>query len=118
MRSGFEKDISKILKRNNVKFKYENLKLKYTVERVYTPDFDCNGIVIEAKGRFTSADRTKMLKIKQAYPSLDIRIWFMQDNWMTKKKLLRYSDWAKKHGFPYHVGLRFPSKWFSKKENG
>lgn len=115
MRSGFEKTISKLLKKNKVRFTYETLSLEYVVARKYKPDFICNDIIIEAKGRFTGADRTKLLKIKERYPDLDIRLWFMQDNWMTKKKLMRYSDWARKHGFPYHVGLKFPKKWFSKK---
>lgn len=115
MRSGFERDISKLLKKNNVSFKYESMSLKYTVERKYKPDFIVGPtpIIIEAKGNFKPSDRTKMLKIKEAYPELDIRLWFMQDNWTTKRKLMRYSDWAKKHGFPYHVGLKFPKKWFN-----
>lgn len=112
MRSKFEKDVSKLLKKNKVKFKYESLQLKYTVERTYKPDFECGSIIIETKGRFTSADRTKMLKIKEKYPNLDIRIWFMYDNWLTKKKLKKYSDWAKEHNFPCHIGKTFPKKWF------
>jgi hypothetical protein len=112
MRSKFEKDISNVLKRNKVKFKYETLSLTYTVQRKYKPDFICGDIIIEAKGRFTGADRTKLLKIKETYPNLDIRLWFMYDNWLTNKKQSRYSDWAKKHGFLYHVGLKFPKKWF------
>lgn len=114
MRSKFERDIASLLKANSFKFKYEPHGLAYTVRRTYYPDFLIGGIYIEAKGFFKPSDRTKMLKIKELYPELDIRFWFQQDNWTTKAKILRYSDWAIKHGFPYHVGPSFPSHWFSK----
>lgn len=114
MRSGFEKEISKLLKRKKVDFRYEPQGFKYTVQRTYTPDFliECDDFWIEAKGLFTSADRTKMLAVKSQHPDLDIRLWFQRDNWLTKKKKQTYSQWAEKHGFPWHVGTDFPKKWF------
>lgn len=112
MRSGFEEDVAKLLKRNKISFKYETMHLDYVVSRTYTPDFIIGDIIVETKGRFTSADRTKMLKVKEYNPQYEIRLWFMRDNWLTSKKKSKYSDWAKKHGFKYHVGLTLPKKWF------
>ena len=115
MRSGFERIIAKLLRNGRINFKYEPFSLSYTIKRKYTPDFVLdNGIIIEAKGRFTSADRTKMLRVKETHPELDIRLWFQSDNWLTKKHTMRYSDWANKNGFKYHVGEEIPKKWLSK----
>lgn len=117
MRSKFEKDIATLLKDKRVKFKYEPHGVPYIIEASYFPDFKIGEIYIEAKGHFTAQDRKKMKAVKESNPNMDIRFWFMRDNYLTKAKKSRYSDWAKKHGFPYHVGLEFPKKWFNKKEN-
>jgi hypothetical protein len=112
MKSGFEKFVANLLKRDGVSFKYESLSLPYTLERTYKPDFILdNGVIIETKGRFTSTDRTKMLRVKAAHPELDIRLWFQSDNWLTKKHTMRYSDWAIKNNFIYHVGKNLPDEW-------
>lgn len=125
MRSGFEEKIAGQLKAFGVDWSYETSKLKYTVERVYTPDFDIiigppnnpkNVLYIESKGYFTSADRTKLLRVKEAHPEKDIRLVFQVDNWMTKRKKQRYTDWATKHGFPCAVG-KIPDDWLAKKTN-
>ena len=100
----------------NKKYKnteYETEKLPYTVEKVYIPDFILydklgNKIYIESKGRFTSSDRTKMLKVKAQNPLLDIRLVFMQDNYLTKRKIKRYTEWATEHGFISSVFPKLP----------
>jgi hypothetical protein len=113
MRSGFEKFVKKLLNKHKVKFKYEPFTLPYVVEKNYKPDFVLsNGILIETKGNFPSSDRTKMLKVKEQHPDLDIRLWFQRDNWVTKKHNMRYSEWAEKNGFKYHVGETLPKEWF------
>ena len=112
-RSFFEVDVHKKL---NSKFKvveYETEKLPYVLEKVYIPDFIVydkygNKIYIEAKGRFTSSDRTKMVKVKENNPDKDIRIVFMQDNYLTKKKLKRYTQWATDNGFINSVFPKLP----------
>ena len=114
-RSGFEKTIANLFKEARVRFKYEPDRIPYTISRTYTPDFKIGKIYIEAKGFFKSSDRTKMKLVKEQHPHLDIRMWFMADNWMTKAKKQRYTDWAFKNGFPYHVGKDFPHHWFDKK---
>lgn len=106
-----------------------------TKTRWYTPDFylaqRCSdskndsrissrvdkGIYIETKGRFTAADRNKMLLVKQAWPDLDIRMVFMADNKISKWSETRYSDWCKKHGFPYAF-KDVPDDWIKELNNG
>lgn len=112
-RSFFEVDVHKALNKKYKNTEYETEKLPYTVEKVYIPDFIVydkfgNKIYIEAKGRFTSSDRTKMLKVKAQNPLLDIRLVFMQDNYLTKRKIKRYTEWATEHGFISSVFPKLP----------
>jgi hypothetical protein len=81
------------------------------VHKVYTPDFIIGSLIIEAKGRFVSSDRTKMLAAKEANPNLDIRMLFMRDQWCTKKKRKRYSDWCNDHNIPFAFGTALPKSW-------
>lgn len=114
-RSGFEETVERTLKRRKVEYTYETEKLPYVLEKNYIPDFiitkkDGSKMYLEAKGYFKSADRTKLLLVKKHNPDIDLRMIFQQDNWMTKKKKSRYSDWAKKNDIPYAVG-GVPAKW-------
>jgi len=92
----------------------------------YTPDFilnkrevrvcntegstDDTRLIIEAKGRFTSSDRTKMKAVKEAHPELDIRFVFMGNNKIHKNSDMRYQDWTDKHGFPSTI-KEIPDEW-------
>jgi hypothetical protein len=71
-RSGLEVKVSEQLTKAGVKFEYEKLKIKYSVNevRTYTPDFVIlsNGIIVETKGRFVAADRKKHLLIQKQEP--------------------------------------------------
>ena len=72
-RSGLEKSVAADLKEREVAYEYETVKLPYEVKetRTYTPDFILpNGIIVETKGRFTTADRKKHLLIKICYKFL------------------------------------------------
>jgi len=115
-RSKFEKSVAALFRLAKVHFKYEPDRIPYIIKRTYTPDFKIGKVYVETKGLFSSADRTKMKLVKEQHPDLDIRLWFMSDNWMTKKKKQRYSDWCEKNGFLYHIGDRFPEHWFLKRE--
>ena len=78
-RSGLEKVICEKLKSDKVSFTYEQTKIEWEdlAYRTYTPDVILmNGVIVEIKGMFTSADRRKHLKIKQQHPELDIRFVF------------------------------------------
>ncbi len=50
-----------------------------------------------------------MLRVKKQYPHLDIRFVFMSDSKISTGG--RCSDWCKKHGFPYHIGVDIPDDW-------
>lgn len=128
-RSKLEERVCNNLRNRRIVFSYEPYQIHYTTEvrpaycdkcghnvilkkRTYTPDVVLsNGIVIEIKGKFTGEMRTKMLAVRRCNPELDIRMLFQADNWLTRKKVQRYSDWCKKNGFIYHVGEQIPSEW-------
>lgn len=80
--------------------------------RKYVPDFHLpNGIVIEAKGKFTGENRTKMLEVIESNPRLDVRMLFMANNWLTRKKKSRYGDWCDRHNINWAVGPKLPQEW-------
>lgn len=112
-RSGFERSIATNLKRRRVAFQYETVKLPYTLEKVYTPDFILpNGVIVEAKGVLTPADRTKMRAVKAAHTDLDIRFLFMDaDKKLSKKAKMTYGRWAEVNGFPWASGHSIPKEW-------
>jgi len=117
-RSSSEKRVSKQLKKNNIKFTYEKVKIEWEdlYYRKYTPDFILeNNIIIEVKGYFKVSDRRKQLYIKEQNPDLDIR--FVFDN--SKAKIYKgskttYASWCTKYGFLY-CDLEIPKEWFKEK---
>ena len=113
-RSGLEDDISKQLKSLGVSFKYEELKISYSINetRTYTPDFQLdNGIIIESKGRFVAADRKKHLLIQYQFPKLDIRFVFSNSKGkINKGSNTTYGMWCAKYGFQYW-DKEIPQRW-------
>lgn len=116
-RSGLEEEIASQLGRAGIEVQYEAHKIEYIKperKAKYTPDFVLpNGIIIETKGRFVTADRQKHLLIKKQYPDLDIRFVFSN----SRSKLLKgskttYADWCEKHGFIY-ADKRIPEEWIT-----
>ena len=126
-RSKYEANIAKDLKARKIKFEYETIKIPYYlskkgrcsfcssgvvfVHKTYTPDFIIGSLIIEAKGRFLPSDRKKHLVIRETNPDLDIRMLFMRDQWCTKKKRKRYSDWCNDHNIPFAFGTALPKNW-------
>ena len=114
-RSGLEKKIQEQLNGQRVDYTYEELTLNYVKpsrESKYTPDFVLpNGIIIESKGRFVTADRQKHLLIKEQHPRLDIRFVFSNPKGrISKQSKTTYGMWCEKHGFQY-TKLLIPQKW-------
>lgn len=114
-RSGLEERVAKELTEAGVEYEYESVKVKYDVHetRTYTPDFILKKgyIIVETKGRFTTADRKKHLLIKEQHPKLDIRFVFQN----SRAKLYKgakstYADWCDKHGFLY-ADKSIPEEW-------
>ena len=115
-RSRLEQDIASHLQSVGAVFEYESIRLPYTRECVYTPDFILpNGIIVEAKGWFQSSDRSKLALVKKRLPTIDLRIVFQRsENRLSKKTKTTYAEWANKNGFPFAVG-RIPESWLKEK---
>jgi Phage endonuclease I len=116
-RSGLEETIDNGLKLVGVDGEYEQHKITYTkpaTQHKYTPDFKLpNGIFVETKGRFVTADRKKHLLIKEQHPELDIRFVFQNaNNRLSKKSKTTYADWCNKHGFLF-AEKEIPKEWLS-----
>ena len=116
-RSGLETKVSEQLTKAGVKFEYEKLKIKYSVNevRTYTPDFVIlsNGIIVETKGRFVAADRKKHLLIQKQEPLLDIRFVFSNSRAkINKGSPTSYADWCDKHGFMW-ADKFIPEEWLN-----
>lgn len=115
LRSGLEELVARQLDKASIKFKYEALKIKYvkpSKPSTYCPDFLLpNNIIVETKGRLTSADRLKHILVKEQNPDLDIRFVFSNaNNKIYKGSPTTYADWATKHGFKYSEKI-IPKEW-------
>jgi hypothetical protein len=117
-RSGIEHSTAEYLDKNNISYRYEQIKIEWEdlAYRTYTPDFVLqNGIIIETKGRFVGADRRKHIEIKKQHPKLDIRFVFTN----SRSKLYKgakssYADWCIKHAFRYYDRV-IPEDWLKEK---
>jgi hypothetical protein len=113
-RSWFEHEIALDLK--GTRAKYEPITIAYKKSHTYKPDWVLpNGIIIEAKGRFTSVDRAKHLLVKQQNPTLDIRFIFKYNNRLYKGSETRYSTWCEKNGYLYEFN-KVPREWIREKK--
>ena len=132
-RSKFEVSVAKSLRKRKMKFSYESVSYPYR-ERLkqakcancgcsesytnhwYTPDFFLdNGIIVEAKGLFTTGNRKTMLAVQEQHLDLDLRLLFMRNNKIHRKSKMRYVDWAENNGFICAVG-EIPKDWLNKGE--
>ena len=119
MRSGFEKKLWEELQADLgdlVEYENPERRLSYvqpSKSRTYNPDFTFkrSPVILEAKGKLTREERSKLQWIKKHNPDADIRLVFQRDNKLTKRPgSMRYTDWAHKHGFPCAVGS-VPKEW-------
>ncbi len=125
MRSKFEQKIAEYLDNEGVEYEYEQYKFEYDeplrrnrascancgstdLLRTgwYTPDFfvPTTQIHIETKGRFTAADRRKMLAVRDAHPDETFVMLFMRDNKIHKRSTTYYSDWCMEHDYDFAIG--------------
>lgn len=120
-RSGLEDLNAELLEKLGVPVAYEEARLEYLkparVAR-YTPDFILpNGIIVETKGRFVTADRQKHLLIKDQHPDLDIRFVFSNPNGrISKQSKTTYAMWCEKNGFVF-AAKTIPINWISEPTN-
>ena len=115
-RSGFELKVSEQLNEAKIAFGYEDTVIPYTkpaTKHKYTIDFRLpNGILIEAKGRWTLEDRKKHLLVREQNPELDIRIIFQSpNNKIRKGSKTTYADFCDKHGIQW-ASKEVPESWY------
>lgn len=120
-RSGLEVRVANQLKEAGVAFEYEPFRIPFTQPskpRHYTPDVVLhNGIVVETKGRFLTADRAKHKMIQEQHPGLDLRFVFSNPNTrISKQSKTTYAMWADTHGFKYARG-DIPAEWTAEPPN-
>ena len=92
---------------------YEPIRLVYAAKpRAYKPDVVLpNGIVIEIKGWFRSADRAKMALVKQQYPNLDLRMVLASPfQRLNKTSATTQAMWCRQHGIPF-ADTSVPKAW-------
>lgn len=116
-RSGLEGKVADQLRAVGIEPQYEQLKIKYQKPArvsTYTPDFQLpNGIIIETKGRFVTADRQKHILIKDQHPELDIRFVFSNSRArISKQSQTTYADWCQKNGFLF-ADKFIPKEWIN-----
>ena len=120
-RSGLEVDISKYLELKKIKYDYESLQIDFLrpqQKSYYRPDFILgNGIIIEAKGLFSTADRKKHKIIRSQFgDEYDIRFVFSNaQNRIGKKSKTTYGKWCDMFHFKWHcirtTGVLIPEDW-------
>lgn len=111
-RSTLEEELAIDLERRGVSYEYESLKVPYTLERVYKPDFILpNGICVEAKGwhRNFGAALRKLRTVKSQHPELDIRIVWSR-LCMKATKSYTAQEWCEAYGFKY-AERTVPQEW-------
>lgn len=120
-RSGLEVAVAEQLKAAGIPVCYEELRIPFqqpTKARHFCPDFVLpNGIVIESKGRFVTADRQKHLMVKEQHPDIDIRFVFSNSKTrISKQSKTTYAAWATTKGFQY-ADRAIPLSWLKEPKN-
>ncbi|XUY28529.1 endodeoxyribonuclease [Agrobacterium sp. rho-8.1] len=101
MRNRFEEKVAKTL---GPEYEYETLRLSYTVQRKYLPDFiDTAGKkIVEAKGLFTAEDRAKHKAIKAQHPDYEVTIVFQNaQRTISKTSKTTYAGWCDANGIKW-----------------
>ena len=133
-KSNYEAQQAFRLMENSIKFEYEAFSIPYeqpvrsgeckncgdtevVKHRVYTPDFYFPeyGIIVETKGKFDAPGRGIIENVLNSSDNIDLRMVFMRDNYLTKRKSMKYSRWCEIRGIPYAVG-DIPLEWFETEE--
>lgn len=111
-KSGFERSIVANLAMRGVEFTYEELRLPYTLEGEYRPDFviKSSGIIVEAKGFLDKDSKRKMLAVKKQHPDLDIRFLFQSAGKKMQGSKKTHGEWATRNGFKWAEG-EIPDDW-------
>lgn len=114
-RSGLEERVAKELASKGAGFTYEELTGEYEVPprtARYTPDFVlANGIVVETKGRWVTADRQKIRLIRAQHTDLDLRMVFSNSKArISKQSQTTYADFCRHLDIPFADKI-VPEEW-------
>ncbi len=104
MRNRYERAVAAQL---GTGWEYEAIRLTYTVQHTYTPDFIDRDrkIIREAKGHFPAEDRRKMKAVKAAHPDWRIIIVLQRpDTRISKRSKTTYAGWCERNGFEWEAG--------------
>ena len=121
-KSGLEHTVADWIKTTAYDLKYETEIIHYIVperKAKYTPDFvfvKRNGqfMFVETKGRWTTADRTKMKHVLASNPGVDIRMVFQNPNQrLSKVSKTTYAEYALKLGINQVAKKDIPAEWLS-----
>ena len=112
-RSKLEESIANLLQGLGVSYEYESVKVSYTIEHNYIPDFVLpNYVHLEAKGYWDPKDRRKVLAVKRDNPDLDLRMVFQAPyNKISKGSKTTYAMWCEKHDIPWTSYHDIPLDW-------
>jgi hypothetical protein len=115
-KSGTEKEVGDALAQLGIPATYEKAKLPYVLHRKYSPDFNI-GLThhIEVKGYWESSDRSKLLAVIHANPTVRILVALEYPQLtISKKSKTTYSQWCDKHGIqwaPIPIPLDLLAAW-------
>lgn len=120
-RSGLEVRVCKELDTLGVPYTYEESTIRYEQPsefRKYTPDLQFpNGVVVELKGRWKTADRKKIKLVRQQHPDVDLRFVFDNPNQrISKTSKTTYGAYCKQLGIPF-AKKSIPVEWLSEPIN-
>lgn len=107
-KSRLEAKFSETLTIMNIETNYEPDKFIYTKVHTYCPDFKISeNLYVETKGRFSGADRTKMVLAREQNPALEVILGFQNPHLtLSKASKTTYAMWCEKNNF----------KWFDAKD--
>lgn len=100
-KSGLERRFAATCNDLGVGFEYESETFDYQVPpQKYTPDFKIGPqTFVETKGKFTDADRKKMLAVLSQNPDIKLVLVFSNpDTKVRKGAKLSYKEWCEKKG--------------------
>ena len=112
-RSQLEEKVADLLLNLDVKYDYETTKIAYTIPHNYFPDFILpNGVILECKGYWDSADRRKIKSVKEQNPDIDLRMVFQAPfNTISKKSKTTYAQWCENQGILWTSFKNIPLEW-------
>ena len=112
-RSQFECDVAHEMLEAEVEFGYEIERVRYNLPKIYIPDFTlASGVIVEAKGYFKPADRTKMEAVVRDNPDRDVRMLFQRaSNKLNRNSKVTYAQWCERRNIQWAQGPALPRSW-------